>query len=612
MTVQAALLELFRNPGRLLLRRWNWKAAIFSPIFRSIIFLCANLTAGWSAVLGAMSAEFIYRCVTAGFYGALTQAFRSAEPPLVRSDHGAGAASAGLSFHRVCRTLAAGYAEPDYQYRRFRLLYGSFHPVQLVRNAPWCPGRGRGGTATAQGPRKNTWRPRRISCCWSARLVAYRAASLGGRPVKTLHLTNGWHPDSGGIATFYRELMRAANARRHQMRLIVPAESSSVQDIGEYARIYSICSPLAPLNRSYRLLYPHSYLAPGGAIHRILSEERPDLVEVCDKYSLPYLGGLLRLGALPRLNLRPAVVGLSCERMDENVAAYLSPSATLLTLSRLYMKWLYFPQCDHHITVSDHAAGELREASRGHKVRRGVWICPMGVDCALFSPKRRSPEARARVLNRTGGGERTSLLLYAGRLVPEKNLDLLIETMEFLQKDTRRDYRLVVAGSGILAGDFRTACRQRLPGRVTFFGHLRDRPSLADLYANTDVFVHPNPREPFGIAPLEAMASGAPLVAPNTGGVTSYAHDRNAWLTDPRAGTFAEAIRQASQNDAARAAKLGEALATAHRFSWEGASNRFLDLYEHLLASCHDRVADGPAPRFFSTPGDWLGRELVS
>ncbi len=43
---------------------------------------------------------------------------------------------------------------------------------------------------------------------------------------------------------------------------------------------------------------------------------------------------------------------------------------------------------------------------------------------------------------------------------------------------------------------------------VTYLGHEADRRRLADLYANVDVFLHPNPREPFGIAPLEAMASG--------------------------------------------------------------------------------------------------------
>jgi hypothetical protein len=53
---------------------------MFSSTFRAVLFLCANLTAGWRAATGAMLAEFLYRAVTAGFYGAITQAFRDAEP----------------------------------------------------------------------------------------------------------------------------------------------------------------------------------------------------------------------------------------------------------------------------------------------------------------------------------------------------------------------------------------------------------------------------------------------------------------------------------------------------------------------------------------------------
>jgi hypothetical protein len=64
----------------MLLRRWNWKSAIFSSLIRAAIFFFANLTAGWRAATGAMVAEFLYRGISAGFYGALTQAFREVEP----------------------------------------------------------------------------------------------------------------------------------------------------------------------------------------------------------------------------------------------------------------------------------------------------------------------------------------------------------------------------------------------------------------------------------------------------------------------------------------------------------------------------------------------------
>ena len=80
MTVGSALLQLVRNPGELLVRRWNWKSAVLSPLFRSQIFLAVNLRAGWKAALGAMAAEFAYRSLAAGFCGALTQVFRGAEP----------------------------------------------------------------------------------------------------------------------------------------------------------------------------------------------------------------------------------------------------------------------------------------------------------------------------------------------------------------------------------------------------------------------------------------------------------------------------------------------------------------------------------------------------
>ena len=79
-SVWDVLNELRRNPVELLIRQWNWKSALFSSVIRAFIFLFANLTAGWRAAAGAMAAEFIFRAVTSGFYGSLTQAFRKAEP----------------------------------------------------------------------------------------------------------------------------------------------------------------------------------------------------------------------------------------------------------------------------------------------------------------------------------------------------------------------------------------------------------------------------------------------------------------------------------------------------------------------------------------------------
>lgn len=80
MSVFDVVRAICSRPDEWLLKRWNWKSAIFSPGTRSLVFFFANLNHGLRAALGAMFAELAYRGLTAGLYGAMTQAFRKAEP----------------------------------------------------------------------------------------------------------------------------------------------------------------------------------------------------------------------------------------------------------------------------------------------------------------------------------------------------------------------------------------------------------------------------------------------------------------------------------------------------------------------------------------------------
>ena len=65
---------------RYFVRRWNWKSAVLSSLLRSSLFFAANIGAGLPAARSAFLTELIFRAITAGFYGALTQAFRDVRP----------------------------------------------------------------------------------------------------------------------------------------------------------------------------------------------------------------------------------------------------------------------------------------------------------------------------------------------------------------------------------------------------------------------------------------------------------------------------------------------------------------------------------------------------
>jgi len=426
-------------------------------------------------------------------------------------------------------------------------------------------------------------------------------------PIKTLHITNAYHRESGGIRTFYRAMLEAADRRGRSARLVVPGERSEVEEVGGRGRIYHVAAWRALMfDKRYRLLTPASYLPPfHGELWRILRDERPDLIEVSDKYSVHWLAGLLRRGWISDLKRAP-LVGMSCERMDDNVEAFLGRSRAGRLWSRFYMGYCYIPFFDYHIANSGYTAAELRGAMRARH-GRPVYVRPMGVDADDFAAARRSEQGRRNLVAETGGDERTKLLLYAGRLSPEKNLPLLMEMIGRLEGD----FRLVVAGDGPLAGWLENEAKVRAPGRVRLLGHIGDRAELLELYADCDAFIHPNPREPFGIAPLEAMAAGLPLVAPNAGGLLSYADETNAWLAEPNGESFAAAARAVINDPAARKDKLARARWTARQYRWQVVTDSFFQLYDELIyqfpssrfARRRYRPAAFPVPEEYERPG---------
>jgi alpha-1,6-mannosyltransferase len=401
--------------------------------------------------------------------------------------------------------------------------------------------------------------------------------------MKTLHLTNMFHPCSGGIHTFYRALLQAA-APAQQVRLVVPWESDGVEDVNDNARIYYVRAPRHVfIDPRYRVVLPHRFVLPyRGAVQQILRREQPDLVEICDKYSFVYLASCLRKGWLPGVN-RPAVVGLTCERMDDNVRQFLHPGKLGERFSRYYMRRAYLPMFDFHIAISEYTAAELIAANNSHTIhRREVWVCPLGVDSARFQPSPHRKMLRRELLNEIRGGDFTRLLLYAGRLSLEKNLRLLAETMAALGGDPRHDYRLLLAGDGPQRGRLQSELQTIAPGRAHFLGHLSNREELADLFAAADAFLHPNPREPFGITPLEAMAAGLPLVAPNQGGVLSLANQANAWLAKPTGADFARAVREVFEHPESRISRCGLARKTAESLDWNRVTTEYFALYGRL------------------------------
>lgn len=420
---------------------------------------------------------------------------------------------------------------------------------------------------------------------------------------KTVHITNYYHKNSGGISTSYNALMAAAARHERKMALIVPGETETTEVVNDFAKIHYVPANYSPVfDKRYRIIMPWQYLPADSHIRKILLDEMPQMVEVTDKYTLSMLGAMIRTNKFKQLG-RPMLVHFSCERMDDNIASFLSDGKIGKWLSRRLMGNYNFPSFDFHIANSAYTADEFYAAvTAKNNPQRSKWfinktwrwlkaprvpiedriaVCPRGVDVEQFRPDRKSSKIRQELLDRAGVPGDSVLLLYAGRISPEKNIPLLIEMMTILAKDADRDFRLIVAGAGPLAETLEAEGRTLGEKKFVQLGHL-DKETLANYYANSDVFVHPNPREPFGIAPLEAMASGVATVAPNAGGILSYATQENIWLTEPNAEAFAAAVRDAATNDALREKRIAAALETARNNTREASTDNLFATYDKL------------------------------
>lgn len=428
--------------------------------------------------------------------------------------------------------------------------------------------------------------------------------------MKSVHITNYYHKNSGGISTSFNNLMAAAERRKREVRLIVPGETEGEELVNEYAKIYYVPAKYSPVfDKRYRIIMPWQYMANDSIVRKIMLAEKPDIVEVTDKYTLSMIGIMIRANKFKQIG-RPMLVHFSCERMDDNVGSFLSEGKFGKWFARRVIGNYIMPSFDYHIANSTYTAEEfVNSVSADKNPRRSKWffnkcwrwlkaprvpiserifVCPRGVDASQFSPDRKSDEVRREMRERAGVPQEATVLLYAGRISPEKNIPLLVDMMAELSRDTDRDYRLLVAGAGPLSDWLQTEGDKLGERRIVQFGHL-DKETLSNYYASADVFVHPNPREPFGIAPLEAMASGVATVAPNAGGILSYANSDNAWLIEPNGSDFASAVREIMADETERERRIANAVDTALANTREASTDRLLDTYETMYADFRNR-----------------------
>ena len=350
-------------------------------------------------------------------------------------------------------------------------------------------------------------------------------------------------PSSGGIRTALDALGSGYATAGHHCIQVVPGVQERQRTVGGVTRVELPSRPVP--GTGYRLICDRRRL------RHLLEQWQPDRVEVSDKSTLRWLGAWARRRGVPALLW-------THERLDALAAARRAIPSNRAALDRCNAR-LARDFCAV-VAPSEWAAEEFRRLS---VVTTSV--VPLGVDLATFHPARRDDRLRSALL---GDGE--VLVAAAVRLSAEKQPLLLAETIRELSR-AGVPAVLAVAGTGPQQTALRRACRG-LPVRL--LGQLRDRTSVAALLASADVVIAPGPAETFGLAALEALACGTPVIGRRTGAVPelvatagelAYGHGRST------AGAVTRLQGRADLREAARA--------RAERYPWSTSVNAMLALH---------------------------------
>jgi glycosyltransferase involved in cell wall biosynthesis len=201
-----------------------------------------------------------------------------------------------------------------------------------------------------------------------------------------------------------------------------------------------------------------------------------------------------------RLNLR--MVGSFHTDLAE-YARVLSGSRWLGDLMHHYMRWPY-GRCDR-VFVPSAATRDMLVGAKIDPAKIEIWR--RGVETGRFDPARRSASLRSQ----WGVSDEHPVLLYVGRVSPEKGLSLLGPLTQFL-RSRARSHRLVIVGDGPMQQALRGTCRDAI-----FTGTLAPD-AVAVAMASADVFVFPSRTDTAGNVVLEAQASGLPVLVSDAGG----------------------------------------------------------------------------------------------
>ena len=234
----------------------------------------------------------------------------------------------------------------------------------------------------------------------------------------------------------------------------------------------------------------------------------------------------------------------------------------------------YTDKCDCIIAPSQQMKDELLS----YGVTTRIEVVPTGVNKGDFEA-----HDNFSIYEKHNLSKSTKTLLYAGRLGEEKNLRLLLQAYQIVEKKFPNTH-LFLAGDGVLKDKLKQLSSQLgIDSKTTFLNFL-DRQTLSQYYKETDIFVFPSLTETQGLVLIEVMINKTAVVAMNEGGVLSIIEDnKNGLLSSNNVEEFAGCIMKLLNDEALLKRLSQQGYEDALKMSSAKSTLKHIEIYNELI-----------------------------
>ena len=299
-------------------------------------------------------------------------------------------------------------------------------------------------------------------------------------------VTETWPPEINGVALSMMQLCQGLQRLGHKILLVRPVQKETCAEFHPEQECLVLSQPI-PKYPSVQFGWPQ-YLK----VSKAFEQFAPDVVHIVTE-------GPLGLTALQAAKAKKIAVSSGFHSPFQDFSRFFDLAFLVKPIQR-YLTWFH-----NSTDVTCVPSQYTEQALRGFGVTCPLVVVGRGVDTVRFSPKHRSQRLR----QQWGVDADTRVMLYVGRLSPEKEVDVLIKSFHALQVQQGVNIKFVIVGDG---PDRIRLSRMTTSKDVIFMGSLGGH-ELATAYASADVFTFASQADTFGNVVLEAIASGLPVIA---------------------------------------------------------------------------------------------------